>query len=170
VEERYRLAVLTDGRWQPHRYPDVFGRDGKWLAAAPSGSPLELLVTLLDAMVPPYRAELEVLDEDGLDLPAGHVAAVGSELSREALVSWLRKNAELLESDARLAVIVHGAAGERAVYDEHNRLLLEGPVESFEQLLLTAGLAPGDPSVPMPHSHHYREDKTEELRKLTTYH
>lgn len=166
MEQRYRLAVFQDGIWSPARYEGVFGPEERWLAAAPSGSPLELLIALLDAMTPPFRLELEVLESDGLEANEAQLFPVGT-FDRDRLAAWLTEHAETLESDARLAVLVHGSqAGERIVYDEHNRLLLNGDHATFEGLLLANGLNPGDPSVPMPHSHHYREEKTEALRAL----
>jgi hypothetical protein len=166
MEPRYRLAVFQDGIWSPARYEGVFGQEERWLAAAPSGSPLELLIALLDAMTPPYRLELEVLEPEGLDAREGELFPVDT-FDRDSLVTWLGQHAEALENDARLAVLVHGSQpGERIVYDEHNRLLLNGDQASFEGLLLANGLLPGDPSVPMPHSHHYLPQVTGALAAL----
>lgn len=167
MEERYRLAVLDGGSWRPVAYEGVFGAEERWLAAAPTGSPIELLIALVDGLTPPYRLELEVLESEGLSAEEGDVFAVGAAFDRTSLVAWLTNHAEALESDARLAVLVHGARpGERIVYDEHNRLLLNGDPATFEGLLLANGLLPGDPSVPMPHAHHYRPELTESLASL----
>ncbi len=165
MDQRYRLAVLAEGVWKPVRYGDVFGMEERWLAAAPDAQPIELMIALLDAVAPPYRLELEVLEPEGLDAEEGQVFPIG-EFERETLTSWLREHAPLLESDARLAVIVHGSHHERIVYDEHNRLLLNGPIESYEQLLMARGIMPGDPSVPFPHIHQYRADLTDQIGAL----
>lgn len=162
----YRLAVLRDGAWKPHGYDDVFGLDEPYLVAAPASSPLALAVALLDAVQPPYRLELEVLEPEGMDATDGEVISVGGPMSRDELAQWAESHASLLESDARLAVIIHGFSGERIVYDEHNRLLLTGPIMDYEAILLSKGLIPGDIAVPMPHAHRYRDDLTPRLSEL----
>lgn len=164
--ESGRLMVLQNGEWRHHRYEGVFGNEPRWLAVAPADRPIELMISLLECVAPPMRIELEVLEDEGLDAEIGDVFEAASALSRADAESWLRGHAEILESDARLVAILHGAQGERIVYDEHNRLLLNGPAPEFEQLLLAAGLLPGDPSIPMPHSHHYREDLAPALAEM----
>ncbi len=162
----YRLAVLEDGTWHPHAYADVFGLEPPYLVAAPVRSPLSLAVALTEAMSPPFRLELEVLEPEGLQAEDGEVIEIQGSLSREDLAQWVDSRAPLLESDARLAVLIHGSNGERIVYDEHNRLLLTGPTLDFEAILLSQGLIPGDISVPMPHAHRYRDDLTPALSVL----
>lgn len=165
MEERYRLGVLVDGEWRAHTYPGVFNAAGPELAVAPAGSPVELLIALLDVLPEPLCLELHVLDSDELEVADGHIAVVSSAFSRQDLSNWLRHHAHALESDARLAVSVESASG-RIVYDEHNQLLLTGEWRQFEAILLANGLTPGDTSVPMPHAHHYRAEVTDELKNM----
>ncbi len=162
----YRLAVFVDGEWIPHRYSDVFGLEHPYLVAAPLGSPLSLAVALLDALTPPYSLELEILEPEGLSAREGEVVAIGSYLSFDAASRWLRAHADLLEADARLAVVIQGSQGERIVYDEHNRLLLTGPILDFEGVLISQGLMPGEVAIPMPHAHRYLDSLTPQFANL----
>jgi hypothetical protein len=162
----YRLSKFVDGAWSPHVYDDVFGLEGSYLVAAPSKEPLSLASALLEVMAPPYAIELEVLEPEGLDAKDGEVVSIARGVDRGTAREWLLQNANLLESDARLALLIHGSAGERLVYDEHNRLLLTGSVMDYEGILLSEGLMPGDVSVPMPHAHQYRDELTPELARL----
>lgn len=158
--------MLEDGAWRPHVYPDVFGWEEPYLVAAPAEHPLRTACSLLDAMTPPFRVELEVLESRGVDVEEGANVLVGTEWSREDVVNYLTQHEHLLESDARLAVLIHGSSGERVVYDEHNRLLLTGSTTAFEAVLLSLGFVPGEVAVPMPHVHQYRDDLTPSLSAI----
>ncbi|WID95707.1 hypothetical protein QO058_23590 [Bosea vestrisii] len=41
-----------------------------------------------------------------------------------------------------------------------------GPIDAYEGALRRLGFTPGEPSVPVPHQHHYRAELDEQAREL----
>lgn len=154
-DDRYRLSVLEGGEWHRHRHPEVYGQvEGGGIAAA-SSEPIRLMLSLLDALVPPVTLRLEILEPEGLTERDASWTT-----SPSVIREWLEANATWLEGDARLAVSVCDSEGQSARFDEHDLIWLEGDLGRFEPFLLAGGLLPGEVTIPYPHAHQYREEWT----------
>ncbi len=161
MEERaYRLGVLRDGAWSPVDYQNTFGPGWESaLVAAPASHPIDLVFRLMECGGPYFLIRFELLEPHGMSYPEGRFD-YASPLSRDDIILGLKNKQAALETDARLVLDLRDDSGMRIRYDEHNQVLLDGPLAAFEQILLAEDFRPGNVDVPFPHAHHYRDELT----------
>lgn len=140
-----------------HHHGDVFVRRGERLIVAPSHGQARLLGDLARAMERPYRVEYELLVPFGELGEAVYVLRDGAEI--DEVVRLLGEHEELFERDARGHLrVVSQVDGAWLQYDQHDWIEGAGPIDLWERMAIENGLRPGDPALPIPHTHHYHEE------------
>jgi len=75
------------------------------------------------------------------------------------LSDFLSRYSAFLKGDARFDLWIHSPGSNGTlVWDRHNLLYAYGPVECFTKALHGLGFSNGEPNIPAPHQHFYREE------------
>ncbi len=157
----HKLSWLSGTEWVEHSFAPVYELanidtpNPRIIVGVPAGDPVvfEQLALLLE---PPYFV-LYVLHTPRGEEQAGRYQS--PELSAEEFRAFITRFAQLLSQDSRFDIWAYSPA-ERAtvVWDRHNQLFCYGPIERFASRLQALGFRSGDPSISVPHQHHYRQE------------
>lgn len=153
----YRLGAFVDGTgWVEHKYGRVFQhKDGK-LLAAPDTDQIKLILRLVEDLDDCFCVSYLLLVPRDEDQDEGRFELTGT-LDREGLAAFLKRYRELFEEDGRHHLLI-ACRDATILYDQHNVMVLSGPLAQFEAILRDAGLTEGDLVFPSPHSHHYHDE------------
>lgn len=157
----HKLAHKSGEEWVPHAYSPIFTTEvtstapPRLMAAMPPGG-IEVFDKLIECLTPPFLI-LYVLHTPRGEGDPGRYQSPKVE-SRE-LQAFISRFAPFLVGDARFDFWVHSPASRGTlVWDRHNLLYGYGPVDCYVSNLLQLGFTVGNPKVPVPHMHHYRQE------------
>jgi hypothetical protein len=151
-----------------HRYAHEYMRervgDAERLALTPAGGHVALLRDLAAELGGP----LGVIYVLNVARRSGRAGWYYSPLWELADVhAFLDRFVEFFERDGRHEVwIVNPGSGHKVIYDEHDWIYAYGALDALERIAMLHDLRPGDPRMPVPHSHHYHaafDDTQDEL-------
>jgi hypothetical protein len=159
-------AFTYPHRWTKERLSTGLDR----LVVGPNGGHIDLIIALIEKMHGPFGI-LYVLTVPRCDHQQGRYQSE-SPCEKWQLLSFLEDFRDYFEKDGRHHLWIFGLGDKsQLVYDNHNVIYAYGPLESFERVLVEAGLEPGEVPRPAPHVHVYSEafDKDED-RILSQHH
>lgn len=151
----YRLGHLVDGKWVAHSHQAVFAVGERIVAGVPGGDP-SVFGHMVGCLQPPYSL-LYVLHTPGGEARPGRYQSPPLTLAQ--VDDFLARFGPFLSGDARFDLWAHSRSDKATlVWDRHNQLFGYGPIDRLSSKLASLGFVPGDPQVPAPHEHHYREE------------
>jgi hypothetical protein len=155
-----KLSHMLNGEWTEHSHPPTYMREElttgvtRLKAGLPLGE-IEVLRKLLLHMEQPIYILYILHTPRGEGDPGRYQS---SELSVEAVEHFLVRFSNYLQKDARFDLWFHSpSSSATVVWDRHNILFAYGLLEEFEAEIQKHGFSQGEPLVPVPHTHHYRE-------------
>ena len=149
-----KLSRLDGEEWIEHRYSGVFRTSGDRLTVYPAGAAMPLVAVLADVLAPPIDV-LWVLHTSRTGAQLGRYQS--PPLSLPEATRLLMTYVDFLENDARFDLWLHSRAPESTiVFERHGLIYVYGPLDTFRNVLESAGLREGHESIPSPHAHHYR--------------
>ena len=112
------------------------------------------VLLLATTLAGPYKL-LYLLHTTRTDAPLGRYE--GPEMNHQEVEEFFHQFGRFLIEDARHDLWLHSRSENATiVLDRHNLIYAYGPLDSFEHVLVNAGLRRGAlPQVPEPHVHHY---------------
>jgi hypothetical protein len=165
--------VDADGSELPYQYKNVWAREktsgSDRLVIAPALDYIDLLSKLSAVMSAPYFL-LYVLQVPRSEVAAGRYQNP-EPVSREQLISFLRRFCDFIEGDGRHHLWI-GSADKSSllVYDRHQVIYAYGQLESFEAVLDENGLQQtAEIRFPDPHVHRYNQEFDEQAANLMNY-
>ncbi len=151
----YRLGYLANGEWVAHSHPPVFDVAERLIAGVPHSDP-NVFARFIECMEPPYYLLYVLHTPRGEGLPGRYQSP---SLSLPEVKEFLARFAAFLSADARFDLWAHSPREEATVvWDRHDRLFGYGPLERYARMLESMGFCHGQPEIPDPHMHHYREE------------
>lgn len=159
--------TLDQVEFVPHHYANVYIRESnigfERLRIGLADKHVEFMLNMVEILLPDFYL-LYVLHA-----PHMHEAAryQSPPLQREDVQSFLAHFHEFLTEDARHDLWLFSKADNATlVWDRHDLLYAYGPLQQFERVLQTWGVAKGDPQVPVPHSHPYYPEYDEQEKEV----
>jgi hypothetical protein len=149
------------GVWVEHTHPPVFmlqdvvGQKPKILAGVPSGDPA-VFKALVNCLTPPFYLLYLLHTPRGEGEPGRYQSG---QLDKSQVEGFLERFGDFLRSDARHDFWLHSPADQATlVWDRHNLLHAYGPTDALTAALRRLGFTDGEPKIPIPHAHSYREE------------
>jgi hypothetical protein len=139
------------------------------LVIAPASNQIALITRLATVMRAPFEVLYVLLVPRGGGKSGRYQAPKPIDFGEVELFLWQFQ--ELFESDARQHVWVGSADNSSLlVYDNHNVIYAYGPLEEFERILASAGLARcEDVRFPKPHTHRYNFEFDQQAESVLKY-
>ncbi|UXY15770.1 hypothetical protein N8I74_01775 [Chitiniphilus purpureus] len=159
-----KLSHHVDGEWQRHSFlPTYYIQSDQLIAGLPANS-LEVFETLSKQLTAPLYLLYVLHTPRGEGAPGRYQSP---EMDTTTVATLLRKYQALLTGDARCDLWVHSPEDNATlVLDRHNLLFAYGPLQGFAATLNQLGFLEGEPVIPLPHQHHYRETLDFAAREL----
>ena len=158
-----KLSHMLNGEWTEYSHSPKYMRDEltsgaiRLKAGLPPGE-IEVLKKLLMHMEQQQPISiLYVLHTPRGEGDPGRYQSSG--LSPEAVENFLVRFSSYLGKDARFDLWLHSTSSCATVaWDRHNILFTYELLEEFEAELQRIRFSKGEPLIPVPHTHHYREE------------
>ncbi|WP_454831320.1 hypothetical protein [Pseudoxanthomonas wuyuanensis] len=151
----HRLGHLVNGEWVAHSHPAVFEVGERIVAGVPGGDP-SIFERMIECLEAPYYLLYVLHTPRGEAQPGRHQSPA---LSLSEVKGFLAQFGPFLSADARFDLWAHSPSDSGTVaWDRHNLLFAYGPLARFSTALRSLGFTTGNPSIPVPHEHHYRAD------------
>lgn len=156
----HRLSHRFENEWREHNFDALFnqeecGPSARLVAGIPHGDS-RIFEQMVCSLEPPYYL-LYVLHTSRGEGEIGRYQA--GEVSQARLREFLNRFSTFFAADARFDLWAHSPADNATiVWDRHNLLYAYGPLERISTQLSELGYTDGNPVIPGPHLHHYREE------------
>jgi hypothetical protein len=167
--DELRRPGATGGDWVDHSHPPIFTRrkysDGTTsiVATAPNGDAL-VFRRLVGCVQPPYIL-LYLLYAPRGEAEAGRY--LSESLDGEATNRVLDRFAAFLGGDGRHDFWLRSPSDNAmVVWDRHNLVHAYGPIDRYSEALTGLRFTEGEPQIPSPHAHEYREEFDADSRAL----
>ncbi|TDS84995.1 hypothetical protein EDF71_10189 [Comamonas sp. JUb58] len=160
VSQMHKLSHFLAHSWAPFSHGPVYAvsfvdATERLIAGVPAGDALPF-ATLVASLSPPYLL-LFVLHTSRGEGAEGRYQSPA--LSLEEFQDFIGRFGAFLSGDARFDIWAYSVE-ERAtiVWDRHDQIFAYGPIGRYQERLNALGFELGDPRIPVPHQHHYREE------------
>lgn len=156
----YKLGEFVAGEWRGYRHKDEYdvqpGPDGEVRFCIGSKDPFQTFVDVVAQLDGPVRM-LVVLHTPREKDRGGRYES--PDRSIESALGFLHRFRAAFERDARADVwIISQSSLRSAAYEKHDRIFVCDPPPEFEANLVRKGFRRGLRELPLPHTHHYREE------------
>lgn len=151
-----KLHHFVDGEWLPYQHGAVYQRyDNKLIAGVPSGD-ARYAISLLSLLSGPFYLLYVLHTPRGEAEPGRYQSPL---TPKEDVVDWMTSISAFLAADGRFDLWIHDpAAGATLVWDRHDLLHAYGAVDRFAACLDSLGFVEGEPRIPSPHDHYFRQE------------
>lgn len=160
LSQMHKLSYFVANSWVPFSHRRVYtvlsvDSTARLIAGVPAGDALPF-TALVASLAPPYLL-LFVLHTSRGEGAEGRYQSPA--LSLEEFQDFIGRFCSFLGGDARFDIWAYSVE-ERAtiVWDRHDQIFAYGPIGRYQERLNALGFEVGDPSIPVPHQHHYREE------------
>ncbi len=156
----YRLGHEIGNEGVEHSHPPVFrlptpGKSQRIIAGVPGSDP-DIFLRLAGCLEEPMFLLFVLHTSRGVADPGRYQSP---ELSHQEVEAFIDEFRRLLSADGRFDLWVYSPAQKATiVWDRHNLIHAYGPLDRYAAELRALGFTPGDPVIPSPHSHHYRQE------------
>lgn len=157
----YKLSYQNGSDWSEYCFEPIFTQSitesgsARIVAGVPQGDP-SIFERLTLTSQPPYIL-LYILHTPRGEGDAGRYQS--NDLSREELSSFISHFRDYFCGDARFDIWAYSPTDKTTVvWDRHNQLFAYGKIEGIVAELKEIGYRPGNPIIPTPHQHHYRQE------------
>lgn len=160
----YRLGHLVDDVWQRYSHSPLYEvQKERVVTVAPASDPI-VFEHLTACLNPPFFL-LYILHTSRGEGDSGRYQSPA--ISPSQVKAFLGRFDDFLRGDGRFDLWLHSPADHATVvWDRHDMVFAYGPIDAYEGALRRLGFMPGEPFVPFPHEHHYRDELDEQARDL----
>ena len=156
-----KIEAFVDNTARVFNYPNEFVRERtsgpERLCIGVAEAQDRCVLLLATTLAGPYKL-LYLLHTTRTGAPLGRYE--GPEMDHQEVEEFIHKFGRFLIEDARHDLWLHSRSENATiVLDRHNLIYAYGPLDSFERVLVVAGVRRGaPPQVPDPHVHHYNAE------------
>lgn len=164
----HKLSYALADSWAPFSHRPVYSMSSadssaRLVAGVPAGDSLPF-ATLVASLAPPYLL-LYVLHTPRGEGAEGRYQSPA--ISLQEFQDFMGRFGAFLSADARFDIWAYSMEDKATiVWDRHNQIFAYGPIGQYVERLNALGFAAGDPSIPFPHRHHYRQEFDEDAKAL----
>jgi hypothetical protein len=164
-----KVEAFVDETARAFKYTNVFARERtsgpERLCIGIAEAQDRCVLILATTLAGPYKL-LYLLHTTRTDAPLGRYE--GPEMDHQEIEGFFHQFGRFLIEDARHDLWLHSRSENATiVLDRHNLIYAYGPLDSFERVLVNAGVRRGAlPQVPDPHVHHYNAECDDSERAI----